>query len=313
MGGLRKKLPTTFWTFAAATLAIAGIPPMSGFFSKDEILWQAFSSPLFMDRQWNIILWLLGFIGAGLTAFYMFRLFFLTFFGNARYGEHIASHLHESPESMLVPLRILAILSIIGGIFAVPKILQIGFLSFFEKISLERFLEPSIYAHNSVSHAIENLHFFEPLLMFASVAIAAFGIGIAYICYIKRPELPGLISKKFHLLYSAIYNKYYIDEIYDWLFIKTTKALGNILAAFDLAVIDGLVNLSAKLTVLISSASVKADLIVVDGAVNGIAYSLKAAGKNLRKIQTGMVQNYLLIMLYSSFFIFAAYLLFFWH
>lgn len=310
MGGLKNKLSTTFWTFAVATLTIAGIPPLSGFFTKDEILWKAFSSPL-ISQNWRILLWLLGFIGAGLTAFYMFRLLFLTFFGTPRYDEKTASHLHESPETILTPLRILAILSIIGGIFSIPNILQIGPLKFFNKISLEKFLQPAIYVKEEPIHSIHS-HSIEGLLMVASVLIAVTGIYIAYICYIKKPKIPSLITKKYKTLYSFVYNKYYVDEIYNFLFVQSTKALGNLLAVFDLLFIDGLVNLTAKSTVRTSAISVKADLAIVDGAVNGIASIFMTGGKVLRKIQTGLVQNYLLIMLYSSLIIFALYIILTW-
>jgi len=310
MGGLKNKLPTTFWTFAVATLTIAGIPPLSGFFTKDEILWKVFSSPL-IPEKWRVILWLLGFLGAGLTAFYMFRLLFLTFYGKARYDDKTADHIHESPETMLTPLRILAILSIVGGIFSVPKLFQLGPLKLFEKISIESFLEPSIYIREQ-EHLASHGHSLEALLMIASVLIALSGIYVAYICYIKKPEIPALIVKKFRTLYSFVYNKYYVDEIYNFLFVQSTKALGNLLSIFDLAVIDGLVNFSAKATVKTSAISVKADLAIVDGAVNGVASIFTNGGKVLRKIQTGLVQNYLLIMLYSSLLIFALYILITW-
>jgi len=312
MGGLKKKLPITFWTFLTATLAIAGIPPLSGFFTKDEILWKSFSSPFFYDTNWNIILWLLGFAGAGLTAFYMFRLIFLTFYGNPRYDEKTAAHLHESPEIMLIPLRILAILSIIGGVISVPKFLQIGPLSSLDNLSLEKFLHSVIYAKNNDISFTANIHHLEPILMISSIAIALVGISTAYIFYIKIPTLPEILSNKFKKAYKLIFNKYYIDEIYNILFVQSTKALGDFLAKFDLAIIDGLVNLTAAITIRISSTSVRADLNIVDGAVNGLAQSLKFFSKNLRKIQTGLVQNYLLIMLYTSFFIFAIYLILSW-
>ncbi|HXX36206.1 MAG TPA: NADH-quinone oxidoreductase subunit L, partial [Thermodesulfobacteriota bacterium] len=118
MGGLRKKIPYTFWTFFIATLAIAGIPGLSGFFSKDEILWQAFSSP---HGYW--LLWAVAALAAGMTAFYMFRALFMTFFGQSRVDEHVAHHVHESPKIMTIPLMVLAVLSIIGGYIGVPHIL----------------------------------------------------------------------------------------------------------------------------------------------------------------------------------------------
>ncbi len=310
MGGLKSKLSATFWTFAVATLTISGIPPLSGFFTKDEILWKTFSTP-FIPSPWNIILWLCGFIGAGITAFYMFRLFFLTFYGTPRYDEKTASHIHESPESMLIPLRILAILSIIGGIFSIPKLLQIGPLKFFDKINIENFMQPSIYLKEE-SHHIIHSHSTEALLMIASVIIALAGITIAYIFYIQKPHLPAVIANKFRTLYAFVYNKYYIDEIYNFFFVQSTKALGTLLATFDLLIIDGLVNFTAKTTVATSSLSVKTDLAIVDGAVNGVASLFTTGGKILRKIQTGLVQNYLLIMLYSSLLIFAIYLLITW-
>jgi len=190
--------------------------------------------------------------------------------------------------------------------------LQIGPLSSLDNLSLEKFLHSVIYAKNNDISFTANIHHLEPILMISSIAIALVGISTAYIFYIKIPTLPEILSNKFKKAYKLIFNKYYIDEIYNILFVQSTKALGDFLAKFDLAIIDGLVNLTAAITIRISSTSVRADLNIVDGAVNGLAQSLKFFSKNLRKIQTGLVQNYLLIMLYTSFFIFAIYLILSW-
>ncbi len=153
MGALRKKIPITFWTFFIATLAIAGIPGLSGFFSKDEILWQAFSS-----SRGHFLLWLVAAIAAGMTAFYMFRALFMTFFGQSRVDEHVAHHIHESPKIMTVPLMILAILSVIGGYIGVPHVLGgANHIHEFLAPVLVGGAEPAMYKNDLVS-IIRTLH-----------------------------------------------------------------------------------------------------------------------------------------------------------
>jgi NADH-quinone oxidoreductase subunit L len=272
MGALRKKIPITFWTFFIATLAIAGIPGLSGFFSKDEILWQAFSS-----SHGHFFLWLVAAIAAGMTAFYMFRALFMTFFGQSRVEEHAAHHLHESPKIMTIPLMILAVLSIIGGYIGVPHVLG-------GANHIHEFLAPVLGGgaeHAKVHAGISILSqawassgeagghsaTLELLMMVISVVIALVGIGIAYLFYVKNPAIPKMLAEKLKGLYKLVFNKYYVDELYEILFINSLKNLGTGLwRGFD-------------------------DF-VIDGSINGVAYLIGWISGGLRKIQTGVVQNY---------------------
>jgi len=292
MGGLRRKIPITFWTFFPATLAITGIPGFSGFFSKDEILWQAYSSP-----HGHFLLWLVGAIAAGMTAFYMFRLLFMTFFGQSRAPEEVKKHIHESPRVMTIPMAILAVLSIIGGYVGIPHIFWGGF----NKIG--EFLAPVVGGHGEAveGHAVLSLqkvayaaegsaataqgpHFtsMELTLMAISVAIALVGIFIAYVLYIKRPDLPGILAEKRKTLYRVLINKYFVDEIYEFCFIDSLKALGRGLwKGFDDSVIDGAVNGTGRLII----------------GWSGV----------LRKIQTGFVQSYAFSMVIGGVIVFGYY------
>jgi len=284
MGGLRRKIPITFWIFVPATLAIAGIPGFSGFFSKDEILWQAFSSP-----HGHFLLWLVGAIAAGMTAFYMFRLLFMTFFGQCRAPEEVKKHIHESPKVMTIPMASLSVLSIIGGYVGISHVFWGGF----NKIG--EFLAPVVGGHGEVAkgHAVFSIQkvayaaeggvatatahgvhsaSMELTLMSISVVIALIGIFIAYVFYIKRPELPGILAEKTKILYTVLINKYFVDEIYEFCFIDSLKSLGTVLwKGFD-------------------------DL-VIDGAVNGVGHLTVGFSGVLRKIQTGFVQNYAFSMI----------------
>jgi len=277
MGGLRKKIPVTFWAFVPATLAIAGIPGFSGFFSKDEILWRAYSSP-----HGHFLLWLVGAIAAGMTAFYMFRLLFMTFFGQSRAPEEVVKHIHESPRVMTVPMGVLAVLSIVGGYVGIPHVFWGGF----NKIG--EFLAPVVGGHGEAAggHAAFSLlkaayaaegggatahgagsASMELTLMAISVVIALVGIFIAYVFYIWKPELPGILAEKRRTLYRVLVNKYFVDEIYEFCFIDSLKSLGTGLwKGFD----D----------------------VVIDGAVNGVGRLILGWGGVLRKIQTGFVQSY---------------------
>ncbi|HMK75975.1 MAG TPA: NADH-quinone oxidoreductase subunit L [Thermodesulfobacteriota bacterium] len=272
MGALREKIPYTFWTFFIATLAIAGIPGLSGFFSKDEILWQAFSSP---HGYW--LLWAVAALAAGMTAFYMFRALFMTFFGQSRVDEHVAHHVHESPKIMTVPLMVLAALSVIGGYIGVPHILG-------GANRIHEFLAPVLGAGPEPAKAHAGIALIsqawasggevgghgaalELLMMVVSVVIALIGIGIAYLFYVKNPALPKLVAERWKGLYKVVFNKYYVDELYEILFINSLKKFGTGLwKGFD-------------------------DL-AIDGTINGIAYLIGALSKAMRKMQTGLVQNY---------------------
>ena len=229
MGGLRTKIPWTFWTMTAATLAIAGIPPFAGFFSKDEILWQAYSSS---HGSW--VYWLIGVITAFITSFYMFRLWFLTFFGEYR-GEQSSGHhddsragapaphghggIHESPKVMLAPLVILAVLSVIGGWVGYHNSFE-NFLSpiFRAGVTAATPAEAGQAAASTESHAEAGAT--ESLLMGVSIAAALAGFLLAWLLYYRRRDLPGKIAHALDGFYEAVLNKYYVDELYAILFVK---------------------------------------------------------------------------------------------
>ncbi len=241
MGGLREKTPITWRTWIVATLAIAGIPPLAGFFSKDEILWQAFSG-----ARGHWILWLIGLAAAGMTAFYMFRLTFLTFFGKFRGSHEQLHHLHESPPVMTTPLAILAVLSAVGGFVGIPAAL--GGANHFH-----HWLAPVIASENGTLVLPEAAHYphaVEYLLMALSVAVALAGISLAVWLYLRRPELPERISGRMAVSYQILLNKYYIDEIYNILVVQPVKLISTYLLwkLFDAALIDGLVNLTGRAT-----------------------------------------------------------------
>jgi len=288
MGALWGKIPTTAKTFLVASIAIAGIPPLAGFFSKDAILGHAF--------EYNKFLWLLGFITAGLTAFYMFRLVNMTFFGNSRVDHEVEHHIHESPSSMTVPLVILAVLATIGGWVGWPE--SLGGSDRFSK-----FLEPVMAKHAeeggeaAAAHAASGASM-EYLLMLLSVAIAAGGIWLAYRWYIQRPEVPEKIAAASPFLYRLVYNKYYVDQLYDAMFVNRVKDLALTLGAFDVNFINGLgVDGSGWLTRLTSSISGLWDSWIVDGLVNLAARIVWLFSWPVRMLQTGRVARYALFML----------------
>jgi NADH-quinone oxidoreductase subunit L len=291
MGGLRKHMPYTHWTFLVATIAIAGIPPLAGFFSKDEILWKAWSNGFRFQ-------WFLGFVAAGITAFYMFRLVFMTFYGEERHDEHVKGKVHESPASMTVPLIVLAVLSVIGGWVGIPAALG-GANNF------HHFLAPVLdagashgaahaaaeltgsgglgaataWAADTAGHTAEQAtghhDVAEYALMFLSVAYALLGILVSYFLYLLKPEIPKAIAARFKQVYDLLYNKYYVDEIYQAVFIDTTIALANWFSA----VCDG---------------------VVIEGLVNGTGRLVRALGGGLRQLQTGKVQGYALSILFGA-------------
>ncbi|MDU0457186.1 MAG: NADH-quinone oxidoreductase subunit L [Geobacteraceae bacterium] len=240
MGGLRKVMPITFLTFFVSTLAIAGIFPFSGFFSKDEILWKAFSNPY--HGSLNIVLWGTGAVAACFTAFYMFRLVFMTFFGECRINSKVKEYLHESPLTITIPLMVLGVLATFGGFLGMPKLM--GALPNY----LEHWLDPVFelaneygtkYAHagGHESHALEWG------LMGLSITIAVVGIMIALTLYVKNTGAPAKFVATFPALHRAVYNKWYIDELYDFLFVNPCKAFGQFLwKGFDVVVVDGIVN-----------------------------------------------------------------------
>jgi NADH-quinone oxidoreductase subunit L len=289
MGALWTKIPTTARTFVVASVAIAGIPPLAGFFSKDAILGHAFErSP---------ILWLLGFITAGMTAFYMFRLVNMTFFGKSRVDHEVEHHIHESPSAMTVPLMILAVLSVVGGWVGWPESLggSDRFSQFLAPVMARQAAEGAEAAGAAQAPSGGSTEY---LLMLLSVAIATAGIWLAYRWYIKQPEVPEKIATNFSGLYRVLYNKYYVDQIYDALFVNRVKDLALTLGAFDTGVINGLgVDGAGWLTRITSRLSMIWDSRIVDGLVNLAARVVWVLSYPVRMLQTGRVSRYALFML----------------
>ncbi|MBN1270678.1 MAG: NADH-quinone oxidoreductase subunit L [Candidatus Aminicenantes bacterium] len=257
MGGLKKYLPRTYYPFLIGAIAIAGIPFLSGFFSKDAILTSAYA-------QGNYLVWALGILGAVMTAFYMFRLIFMTFHGKERLEPEAKKHLHESPPVMTLPLAVLAFFAVVAGYVSLPAVFGKN-LDWFG-----RFLEPVIHGHaHHISLGMEWL------LIFISVAVAVLGIFIAYVFYISKTHLPSQLAQKFPFLYRLLFNKYYVDEAYNALFIQpAVKGSELVYKHFDLKVIDG--------------------------AVNGAGKSANAVGKLLSFLQTGFIKDYALIFLVGA-------------
>ena len=257
MGGLRKYMPWTFWTMLIATFAIAGIPPFAGFFSKDEILWQVFSSP-----HGSKIFWLMGAITAFMTSFYMFRLIFLTFTGEYRgakpdahssHGSDDEGHgtPHESPWLMLAPLVLLGVLSIVGGWVGIGNRFEHFLDPVIQKVSTEQ-----VSAQNGEAvttpvgegeGAAGESKSLENILMGVSVLIAFSGLALAWFLYVKRPELPEQIASSLGGVYRLVLNKYWIDELYSAVIIGPLVAFSRIVLwqTIDQKVIDGTVNESA--------------------------------------------------------------------
>jgi NADH-quinone oxidoreductase subunit L len=283
MGGLRKRIPVTFWTMTMGVFAIAGIPPLAGFFSKDEILYQAFIS----NNPIGKLLWFVGLVTAGMTSFYMFRLWFKTFFGPGHFDEHTDLHdhgaavhahsgghavlvadpeenhghgVHESPWIMLFPLVVLAILSVIGGWVGVPAALgghdEIG-----------HFLDPVFTSGAAVEVATAS-HGLEIGLALISVLVALGGLGIAYSFYYKKPGTAATLAERVPALYRLVENKFYIDEIYSALIVSP-------LLMFSRLFLNGLVD---------------------GGIVNGSGAAAGATTKGLsslvRRVQSGNIRSY---------------------
>jgi len=261
MGGLRTKIPWTYWTMLAGTLAIAGAPLFSGFFSKDVILWETYSSP-----YGNKLLWALGLGGALLTAFYMFRLIFLTFHGAPRYDEeHV--HVHESRWPMLGPLVALAVLSVAGGWMALPVLWGGG-------DHFEEYLAPAFAVANAAkeeaARATEALytHGLELGLMGLAIVVAAVGFGIAWWIYIRRPQTPEQLAESFHAPYKVLLNKYYVDEIYDAVVVWPIEWISRVV--FWRAMDAG----------------------AIDGTADGLGKLARDCGDEVRHIQSGNTRSY---------------------
>ena len=301
MGGLRKLIPVTFWVVTIATIAIAGIPPFAGFFSKDEILGAVFHSP-----YGGPVIWGIGVLTAGLTSFYMFRLWFMTFFGELKLGSvdlgeeahaanapaqaahGAASHshghaddgshghggVHESPWVMLGPLVILAVLSFVGGWVGVPQ-----FMGGHNEV--EHFLAPVMESPAIAGEQGTTVRVLDPssrpeekptngewLLAGTSVAAALIGLFFAYLFYYKSPGLPDRITSKMHGIYMMVLHKYYVDEGYGAIFVKPLLALSTVVLWRGV------------------------DQGVIDGLVNGAGAASQGVGNELRQMQSGNIRSY---------------------
>jgi NADH-quinone oxidoreductase subunit L len=274
MGGLKKFMPVTFWTFFISVLAIAGFPPLAGFFSKDEILWLAFSGH-------HEIIWFLALCGAGMTAFYMFRQLFMVFFGSCRADHHTQEHLHESPSVMTLPLVVLAAGAVVAGWIGLPAV--------FGGSQFAQWMEPVIaHGEHHGSHAEELT------LMGVSIALAAGGVFLAFLMYYRAALSPQrFVGLAGGFLYRLFDNKWYFDEIYQVVFVNGTLLLARIGALFDQYIIDGIVDGSAALTRLTSWLNGLFDNYIIDGIVNAIANFTFWTGNKFRRIQTGNINSYL--------------------
>ncbi len=246
MGGLRSHLPVTFWTMLIGTLAISGVPPLSGFFSKDEIIWGAYHG----GSHAQPILGIIGYVVAFLTAFYMGRLLLLTFFGSSRVDAHAKAHLHESPAVMTLPLVVLAVLSAVGGFLPIPDIVAL------------------VTGQHGHDHA--------PLWALVMASCLAFGgLGLAWLCYIARPEIPERVTTALSGFYELVRDKFRIDELYDVVVVQPLFAMADAAASI-------------------------VDRGLIDGAVNGVGRVVRGASRSWRRLQTGNVQHYALSFLVGA-------------
>jgi NADH-quinone oxidoreductase subunit L len=264
MGGLRDKVRIAWLAYGVGGLAIAGIPPFSGFFSKDEIIFSAFTS-----SRGNIVLGLIALITGGITAFYVFRGFFLAFYGDARYelghghdGHGHGDGIHQPGLEMRIPLIVLAILAIVGGWVLIPNVTTL----------FEHYLEP-VFAYptafnSPVPHAGGATYW---TIAIVAALLGAAGIGVAYYLYVLRPALAADLAQRFAGLHGALLNRLYVDRLYDTLFVRPAQALGRgFSGVFDRG---------------------------LDGLVNGVGLLVREASVTLREVQTGYVRNYALLIL----------------
>ena len=256
MGGLKKYMPATYLTMLIASFSIAGVPGLAGFFSKDEILWLAYSGPSPVGK----LVWLIGTLVAFLTAFYSFRLIFLTFHGKFRGTHEQEHHLHESPKTMTVPLVVLCVGAVAAGWVSIPHLLGGG-------AHFAEFMKPVLgHPEGHGTHAEEWL------VMGISVVVGFAGIGLAYFMYMLRPELPARVTEQFSAVHRILFNKYYVDELYSFIIVRpaiwTAK---NVLIGIT-------------------------DARIIEALVNGVPSAVAAFSSGLRKVQTGIMQHYATIM-----------------
>ena len=262
MGALKNKLPITYITMLLGTMAISGIPFFSGFFSKDEILWYAFSS-----HFGSVWFWGIGFLTAGLTAFYMFRMLYLTFHGESRLDKHVAEHVSESPVSITIPLVVLAVLAVFGGFFGIPHIFHI--LPNYMELLFNGFFAKIPGGHGAVLT--------EWILLVLSVLFALVAWYVASKVYQSGFGLASKLREKWEWAYKISLNKWYVDEIYNLVIIRPTYSFTKhfLWRFFDLNVVDGIVNTSGT--------------------------AARAAANTIRPLQNGLTQNYALIFTIGTF------------
>jgi NADH-quinone oxidoreductase subunit L len=280
MGGLKSKIPWTYRMFLIGTIAIAGIPPLAGFWSKDEILAHAFTNHHYM-------LYGMAAVAALLTSFYMFRLVYLTFYGTSRMDHHTEEHVHESPMVMVGPLLALGVLSILGGFMGFPP----------DQGWLHQFLAPVAGAvgEHEVSTGLVLT------LMMVATGIALIGWGLAHYFYSVNPSMPDRLAEQFQTAYTTVLNKYYVDELYDLLWVEPTKKLGLLFDWFDRTVIDGLVRSVAQAADWAAAGSTWAEKYVIYGGLNIIGYGNHLAARQWRQLQSGMVHHYAAIIVAGLF------------
>jgi NADH-quinone oxidoreductase subunit L len=256
MGSLKKYMPVTYITMLVASFSIAGVPGLAGFFSKDEILWLAYSGPSPVGK----LVWAMGTVVAFLTAFYSFRLIFLTFHGSFRGTHEQEHHLHESPKAMTIPLMILCVGAVAAGWVGIPHLVGGG-------AHFAEFMKPVLgHPEGHGTHAEEWM------VMGISVLVGFAGIGFAYFMYIVRPELPALVTRQFSAVHKVLFNKYYVDELYSFIIIRPTIWIAK----------NVLINVT--------------DARIIEAIVNGVPSAIAAVSSGLRRVQTGLMQHYATIM-----------------
>jgi len=259
MGGLYKKIPITYAMMWIGSLALAGFPPFAGFYSKDVILEAAFMS----HNSFGKFAYVMGILAAFLTAFYSWRLLFLVFHGKTRADQKTFDHAHESPKTMMIPLFILAVGSVLAGVVG-AKLLHM--------VSAEHnFFSKTTLLLGRRHDLLEEVHHSPFLVKISPLIVGVLGIGLAYLLYIKRTDLPKKLSEKFNRLYKLSFNKWYFDEIYDKILVSPTRKLGSFLWQ-------------------------RVDIKIIDAAPNLTALACKNMAGKISKIQTGFIYNYALWM-----------------
>jgi NADH-quinone oxidoreductase subunit L len=293
MGGLAKLMPTTRWTYLVSCLAIAGMPLFAGFYSKDEILWKAYATGnVFLRGE---VIWAIGAVGALLTAFYMFRSYYMTFHGRPPTEDHLA-HVHESPRNMTWVLAFLAFgavaMSLVGSWFFVPTAIS------HKAPWLETFLAPSMVISEAFQREVREARVtVELILMVASVLLALTGILLARFFYkdlAKTRERLAALKEGYRSIHVLVFNKYFVDEVYHLLVVRPFLQVTRWLAWFDKYVVDGAVNAAGWLLRMAAAASGFVDRKIVDGLVNFVADSVIWGGGKVRRIQTGRINAYVL-------------------